>query len=493
MTKDHNEMKNNNGLNSKSKNNGQLSFDELWDVSEDIGKKYENGKKEIELETDNFFKKEPFPITLVRDFEQFISYVENHPIHLTKTMEYISRRHLPEINNRMTVRNEAATSHTEQEYYPYIHLFYFLGLSGQLLKKESGKGGKFTLEQADRLQLYKELTDIEKYFFLLEILWVDVNWARLLNERYNSLTFSLQEIFFMLSEEKEGYKIFLQESGNLKERILADRLDKWGYFLLYFEWFGFWECEIDQEHVDTYYRKNQYFAKSIMLTDFGSKVIPILLLDRNLQIWNIPERRVSGEVNPIPGAELEDMMYGEIPDMVVNAIFERMEVDQSSQPFFLPFKSLYPNESLHRTLPRNRRKFIEGIYTFRVSLSSGVWRKVVLSGKHTMEHLHYMIINSFDFDDDHLYSFFMDGKKWSNDCITSPHDFDEHPKSNKVQIGGLGLVSGQRFLYLYDFGDEWSFIVEMDSIRETVSEPFQPYVKESKGKAPDQYGEEEYW
>ena len=89
-----------------------------------------------------------------------------------------------------------------------------------------------------------------------------------------------------------------------------------------------------------------------------------------------------------------------------------------------------------------------------------------------MEHLHYIILDSFGFNDDHLYSFFMDGKKWSNDCITSPHDFDEHSKSNKVQIGDLGLVSRQRFLYLYDYGDEWKFIVEMDRIQETDSDLF---------------------
>ena len=87
----------------------------------------------------------------------------------------------------------------------------------------------------------------------------------------------------------------------------------------------------------------------------------------------------------------------------------------------------------------------------------------------------------------------MDGKRWSNDCITSPNDFDEHPKSNKVQIGDLGLVSGQCFLYLYDYGDEWEFIIEEGYINETESDPFQPKVKESKGKAPDQYGRNECW
>ena len=70
-------------------------------------------------------------------------------------------------------------------------------------------------------------------------------------------------------------------------------------------------------------------------------------------------RRSNQEVNPIPGAELEDIMFGDIPVEVVNAIYERMEEDQSSQPYFLPFKSLYPMKpykELYREIRENLSK-----------------------------------------------------------------------------------------------------------------------------------------
>ncbi len=205
----------------------------------------------------------------------------------------------------------------------------------------------------------------------------------------------------------------------------------------YFEWFGFWKCEIDQERVETYYRKNQYFAKAIKVTSFGTKVIPILLLDRNFQIWNIPVRKKSGEVNPIPGAKVEDILFADISQKVVDAIFEIMEQDQSSQAFFEPFKHLYPDQCLLRSLPRNKGKFINGTYTFKVSFTKAVWREVILSSNHTMEDLHHIILDAFDFDDDHLYSFFMDGEKWSDDCVASPLDDYGHPQAHNVQIGDL--------------------------------------------------------
>lgn len=487
MEKEQNQIKNGMELKTKGRSRGQLSFDELWEMSDDTDKKYGTRKLMNEFEGDNPSEKGLFPIILVRDFDQFIDYVENRSIRLTKTQEYISRKQLQEINNRMTVRNETANGYTDQESYPYIHLFYYLALSSRLLVKKYTKGGSSSFVQTERLQLYQELTDLEKYFFLLETFWVDLNWAKLLNERYNTLTLSQQEILFIFSKKKAGYTISINQHGEIDDDILSNRLDIWNYFLLYFEWFGLWECEINQERVDTYYRKNRYFAKSIKLTAFGTKIIPILFLERAFQIWNIPERRLNGEVNPIPGSELADMMFGDVPQKFVDEMFDRMEEDQSLQPFFCPFKDLFPHESIQRTLPRDKRKFIEGIYTFKVSFTSGVWRKVVLSGNHTMGNLHDIILGAFGFDNDHLYSFFMDGDKWSKNCITSPDDNDEGPKANKVRIGELGLASGQRFLYLFDYGAEWMFFVEADQIQEHDSELFQPYVKEGKGDAPDQY------
>ncbi|HJF31087.1 MAG TPA: plasmid pRiA4b ORF-3 family protein, partial [Sporosarcina psychrophila] len=57
----------------------------------------------------------------------------------------------------------------------------------------------------------------------------------------------------------------------------------------------------------------------------------------------------------------------------------------------------------------------------------------------------------------------------------------------KVQIGAIGLSSKQKFLYVYDYGEEWTFIVEVDNIKEDSQQLFNPYVKETKGEAPQQY------
>lgn len=457
----------------------QLSFLELLEEP-----KFFDQEPKGEFSDENL--ESPFPIRLVKDFERFIHYLEKHQVFITKTKNYISRKYLPDINSQLSVQNETATSHTEQEYYPYIHFFYFLALAGRLFEKVPGKGGKMKLQETDRLSLFRELSDWEKYFFLLETFWVDVDWDDLQDEGYNRVPQSSQDLFYFFTKKKRADLSRLGNSDHFEDGVLSDRLGSWNHFLLFFEWLGFWMCETDYEAMEQPHRKNRYYAKSITLTEFGSKVIPILLMERNLQFWNVSLRWKNGEINPTPGSPLEELIFL-LPEEVELHFIEQMKEGQSVQPFLQPFKKLFPEETLHSSLPRQERKFIDGLYTFKVSYMKGVWRTVGLTGKHTMDHLHHIILKAYAFDNDHLYSFFMDGKKWSQKSIVSPYDEDGNPQADKVYIGDVGFIKGQQFTYLYDYGDEWTFLITVEQITEQDSEPMRPYVIEQKGEAPDQY------
>ncbi|HRW07969.1 MAG TPA: hypothetical protein P5121_22865 [Caldilineaceae bacterium] len=56
-------------------------------------------------------------------------------------------------------------------------------------------------------------------------------------------------------------------------------------------------------------------------------------------------------------------------------------------------------------------------YTFHVSLSGygRLWRKLELPAEATLESLHDAIQTAYQFDNDHLYSFFMSGKAWDRE------------------------------------------------------------------------------
>jgi hypothetical protein len=132
-----------------------------------------------------------------------------------------------------------------------------------------------------------------------------------------------------------------------------------------------------------------------------------------------------------------------------------------------------------------------GGYRLKVGLRwrPGVWRAIEILGSQTLEDLHYAIQRAFGWDDDHLYAFYLSGR--AHDRLTAierPFDGAEPPTADEVAIAELELRSGQRFLYLFDFGDDLRHDVE---VLETFDAPRAgdfPRTVETHGKAPRQYG-----
>ncbi|MDF2885176.1 MAG: Plasmid pRiA4b ORF-3-like protein, partial [Clostridiaceae bacterium] len=195
----------------------------------------------------------------------------------------------------------------------------------------------------------------------------------------------------------------------------------------------------------------------IIINPFGLKIIKILNKKRSVELWNISYRREHGEWN----------------------------IDFKKE-FKLPFVNLFEKGTISNTLIRNTDKFTSGTYTFKISLDRSTWCKIKLSGDHTLEDLYNSIQEAFDFDNDHMYSFFMDGKAWSNNKFTCPYD-EEGPYVDEVKIGKLNLYKKQEFLYIFDYGDDWRFNVKVFKIDEKDKVAMlKPQIVESKGKV-EQY------
>ncbi|GAE47319.1 IS1096 element passenger TnpR family protein [Mesobacillus boroniphilus] len=111
-------------------------------------------------------------------------------------------------------------------------------------------------------------------------------------------------------------------------------------------------------------------------------------------------------------------------------------------------------------------------------------QKSAVSGNHTLLDLHKLIQDAFEFDDDHLYAFYMDGKRFSRNCYNSPMD-DVGPFVTEAAISKLGLYEKQKFLYLFDFGAEWKFTVTLLKVTDEENAP--AAIVERKGDSPSQY------
>ena len=129
-----------------------------------------------------------------------------------------------------------------------------------------------------------------------------------------------------------------------------------------------------------------------------------------------------------------------------------------------------------------------------VSLGSGCYRHIQISNRALLVDLSDRILSAFEFDNDHAHGFFMDNRAFSrmHACYMRGID-DDYPATDEITLAEAGLRVGQKFKYVFDFGDAWTFqcrvLKELDEV--TAS----PRVIRWKGAPPDQYpdwdGEEE--
>lgn len=141
------------------------------------------------------------------------------------------------------------------------------------------------------------------------------------------------------------------------------------------------------------------------------------------------------------------------------------------------------------------------VYRLKVALQweKSRWRRLEITGDQTLHHLHNAIQEAFDWDNDHLYSFFLSNKAWdARSEYSHPQSQNGALRADKYRIERLMLRPGKRFLYIFDFGDELTHDILVEDILPGAAEPGVEYpcITEIHGENIPQYGrwgdEEDY-
>lgn len=128
----------------------------------------------------------------------------------------------------------------------------------------------------------------------------------------------------------------------------------------------------------------------------------------------------------------------------------------------------------------------------RASLRRRLYRDVELAGASTLAELAEAIVAAFGFDMDHAYGFY---SKLTGKLSDSPRRFElfadiEGHSSRSVKstpvITAFPKV-GSKMTFLYDFGDEWRFRVEVIETGSAESKIDYPRIVSRIGTAPMQY------
>jgi Plasmid pRiA4b ORF-3-like protein len=141
---------------------------------------------------------------------------------------------------------------------------------------------------------------------------------------------------------------------------------------------------------------------------------------------------------------------------------------------------LSPEEK--EVIPRTPNQFY--MFTFKVSLGE-IWRRIAIGSDMQLSDLADLILDSVDFDRDHLDKFTYKDPLGRKQNVMHP-SADGAIATTEMNVGALPIEPGGTLEYVFDFGDWWKFGLQLETVVPGRGE-YQGEILEAYGDAPVQY------
>jgi hypothetical protein len=138
-----------------------------------------------------------------------------------------------------------------------------------------------------------------------------------------------------------------------------------------------------------------------------------------------------------------------------------------------------------------------GTNIVRVTLQDepSIYREIEVESRKSLSDLAEAIVHAFDFEFDHAFGFY--SKLTGRDVMRSTPkyelfaDMGEETTARSVRktpITDAFPSVGHTMLFMFDYGDDWRFVVEVIGLGQKVARTRYPKVLKKVGEAPEQYG-----
>ena len=139
----------------------------------------------------------------------------------------------------------------------------------------------------------------------------------------------------------------------------------------------------------------------------------------------------------------------------------------------------------------------DGTHIVRAALQDEptIYREIEIESCKTLSDLAEAIIHAFDFEFDHAFGFY--SKLTGRDVMRSQPkyelfaDMGEETTAKsvrKTRVADAFPDVGHAMLFMFDYGDDWRFIVEVIGRGQKAAKTRYPKVLQKVGQAPEQYG-----
>ncbi|WP_264339134.1 plasmid pRiA4b ORF-3 family protein [Wolbachia endosymbiont (group A) of Cydia splendana] len=135
----------------------------------------------------------------------------------------------------------------------------------------------------------------------------------------------------------------------------------------------------------------------------------------------------------------------------------------------------------------------EKVYLFKLSLNKKIYREMALKGRTSLYTFAKEIVGAFDFEFDHAFGFYDNIKDIheSSEAYTLFYDFGDPVNDNEKSVKKSYIYKvfqlNKKMLFLFDYGDNWDFLVECCGVIEAEIGKRYPKITKKQGEAPPQY------
>ena len=378
------------------------------------------------------------PGMILQDFQTLLDFIGEKGVTVSGKQHCLPMKSLAELNQRLSNPIDNALKRPQQKSYPPINGLYLL-LRASGLGQIVSRGKKyFLMLNRELLSSWDSFNPTERYFALLEA-WMIRAHEEILGERRTPLNEGTKCLQYWPRIPNQGQKI--RNYGEQQSLSYGPELHN----LALMQLFGLLQVDSGKPEAGKGWR-----VKKVQKLPFGEALMQVMVrafIERGM-MWESEENF--------------SLALGEL------------------QPVFQPYFPEWQN-----TLSLPELEFRSGVYIFKVHLGK-IWRRIAISSQMTLEEFSSLILQSVNFDYDHLDMFRYKNQIGRTVEISHPYA-DGSPSTNEVCIGDLPLKEGASMTYIFDFGDWWEFNIQLEKIDTNDLRTNYGAIVESKGSAPLQY------
>jgi hypothetical protein len=376
------------------------------------------------------------PGTVLQDFQTLLDFIGQEGISVGGKLNLIPMKSLAQINQQLAEPIQTDLQRPQQKSYPTINgLYLLLRATGIAKVVQKGKKSQLRLDSV-MVNSWQQMNLTERYFNLLEA-WLVIAQEEMLGERGHMTEGSrCLQYWSRMSPKGEKFPDY-QMQQNLKYYP--------GFHnLALMKLFGLIEASYGKPEVGKGWR-----VKSVKQTAWGKALLQAAFPD-----WTHPIMTWDEE-QPV------EPQFGKLQSVL--------------QPYFPQWQKIIELPQIASST---------GTYIFKVTWHQ-IWRRIAISSDMTLWDLSQLILQSVDFDSDHLDLFTYRNRLGLTLQAFHPY-LERSPSTDEIKIADLPLEVGSVIEYLFDFGDNWEFQLLLEEVKPDIRPGYGEIIA-SQGKAPEQY------